>query len=156
MSTSLRHIANMQRDMWSARRWARAWKRKASGEGKSGFVRLLVKRDRKQKARIAELEEALRPSAPQLGQRGVHDVAFWTLICHPAPWKIDQDWTIEVYGSDGSLVAKPSSMENAVALVEWAARETKEMDETIAEMTREADSDFRHPDAVVQPEKKEG
>lgn len=46
-------------EMFQARRWARAWKRKASGEGKSGFVRLLIKRDYKQKARIAELEQAL-------------------------------------------------------------------------------------------------
>ena len=49
----------------NARRWARAWKRKASGEGKGSFVRLLVKRDRKQKARIAELERALRPFAKE-------------------------------------------------------------------------------------------
>lgn len=49
-----------------ARRWARAWKRKASGEGKSGFVRLLVKRDHRQKARIAELEAMLRKTTDAL------------------------------------------------------------------------------------------
>ena len=69
------------------------------------------------------------------------DVAHHQLIEHPAPWKIEEDWTYEIYASDGALVAKPSSLKNAVALVEWAARETKEMDETIAEMEREADKD---------------
>ncbi len=80
------------------------------------------------------------------------DVAHHQLIKHRAPWKIDQDWTIEVYASDGALVAKPSSMENAVALVEWAARETKEMDDFAEELERDPDSYF---DKVTPPTRRQ-
>ena len=65
------------------------------------------------------------------------DLAFHQLIEHPAPWKIEHDWTIEVHSSDGHIVAKTSSMQNAIDLCEWANRETEKMDKFIKEIDKE-------------------
>lgn len=62
MSTSLRHIANMQRDMWTARRWSRARKQllhQREGD-KDEAVVAWIDHAVVLEARIAALEELLR------------------------------------------------------------------------------------------------
>ena len=48
-------------------------------------------------------------------------------IMHPLPWRIEHDWTVEVHASDGYIVAKCQSVEEAESVIEYA----KGLQETI-------------------------
>ena len=55
------------------------------------------------------------------------DLAFQVYLDHPLPWKIEQDWTVEVIAADGHIVAKCSSTEKAQRVIDWANAKEREM-----------------------------
>ena len=58
-----------------------------------------------------------------------HDtVTFQVLLDHPLPWRMEQDWTWEVYAADGHLVAKYPDYKDAEALIAWAETERANLD----------------------------
>ncbi len=67
----------------------------------------------------------------------LEELAFQTFLNHPLPWKIEQDWTWEVIASDGHIVAKCPSREEADAVVAWA--EAKEHELAVFEAELELD-----------------
>lgn len=55
-------------------------------------------------------------------------LAVQSWIQHPLPWRIELDWTVEVHSSDGYIVAKCSTYEEAESVIEWAEEQQKIID----------------------------
>ena len=60
--------------------------------------------------------------APQfeLTRRGREAFVALAVVKHPAPWRVESDWTEEVIDADGRCVAKCRTRENAERLVALA------------------------------------
>lgn len=50
------------------------------------------------------------------------------LLTHPLPWRMEQDWTLEVVASDRAIIAKCRSSEEAQAIIEHAEKRQEELD----------------------------
>ena len=48
------------------------------------------------------------------------EMVFHQTLDHPLPWRIDQDWTHEVKASDGHVVAKCHTREQAEQIIALA------------------------------------
>ena len=55
-------------------------------------------------------------------------LAIQSWICHPTPWRIEHDWTVEVHASDGHIVAKCSTVEEAEEVIAWAKEQQEIID----------------------------
>jgi hypothetical protein len=53
------------------------------------------------------------------------------VIEHPLPWKVEQDWTWEVYDASGKLVVKLGSYDAATTLLEKAESARKRIDSAL-------------------------
>ena len=58
------------------------------------------------------------------------------LILHPLPWRIEMDWTFEVYGSDNALIVKCMNPAQANAVVKLANKEGREQEKFFAGLER--------------------
>lgn len=55
-------------------------------------------------------------------------LAVQSWINHPLPWRIEHDWTVEVHASDGHIVAKCSTQEEAESVIKWAKEQQEIID----------------------------
>ena len=55
---------------------------------------------------------------------------------HPMPWRIDYDWLVEVYDSNGGIVVKAASVAIARELIGHAERIKAEIDDAAMQIER--------------------
>ena len=55
-------------------------------------------------------------------------LAIQSWIQHPLPWRIEHDWTVEVHASDGYIVAKCGTIEEAEDVIKWAKQQQAILD----------------------------
>ena len=83
------------------------------------------------------------PGLPMTAPTGdpCEDLAFQVYLDHPLPWRIEQDWTMEVIAADGHIVAKCSSREKAQRVVDWVEAKEREMDQLQQDLDKEFGND---------------
>lgn len=75
-------------------------------------------------------EEPRSPGVNTALKAALHHLLRDTIIGHPLPWHIVEDWTFEVVAADGKIVAKCMLREEADALIAEASRLDNEAKET--------------------------
>ena len=67
------------------------------------------------------------------------NLLFHQILSNPLPWEIDRHWTYEVKASNGTIIAKCSTHDEAQEIIEAAKKLKNELDKIDVESLLAAD-----------------
>lgn len=60
-------------------------------------------------------------------ERMIWYLLFQQILINPLPWRVERDWTYEVTASNGAIIAKCQTYEEAVEIIKTAEKIDKEI-----------------------------